>query len=61
MSQPKTPPQRLADLRPNATTDCLVCHQIKPMAGAVRFRAYWVCAACAKKLQTAPQPTKATP
>lgn len=56
MSQPKTPPQRLADLRPNATTDCLVCHQLKPMAGAVRFRAYWVCAACAAKLQKAPTP-----
>lgn len=56
MSKPKPTPQRLADLKPNTTVDCLVCSQLKPMAGAVRFRAYWVCAACALRLQKAPTP-----
>lgn len=40
----------LADLRPNATVQCMYGHAA-PAAGAVKFRAHHVCAECAAKLR----------
>ena len=48
----------LADLRPNATIRCLRCGQQQPSAGAVKFHAHHVCAACATKLQSLQEKTK---
>jgi len=45
---------RLADLRPGEAVDCMVCKQKKPQTDARRFRALWVCGACAAKLQALP-------
>lgn len=47
----RTPKQTLADLRPNATIQCLYCNQAKPQAGSQKFRAHHVCAECVGKLQ----------
>lgn len=44
--------QRLSDLRPNTTIQCLLCEQPKPEAGAQKFRAHKVCADCVRRLQT---------
>ena len=41
----------LADLRPNATVQCLHCEQARPAAGAVKFHSHQVCAACVAKLK----------
>lgn len=38
------------DLRPNATITCFFCRQTKPQQGAVKFRAFHVCADCTKQL-----------
>lgn len=54
----KQPARTLADLRPNATIECLYCGQTKPQAGAVKFRAHHVCADCVKKLQAGEGPAK---
>lgn len=58
----RTPKQTLADLRPNATIQCLYCNQAKPQAGSQKFRAHHVCAECVGKLQaqtTAKAPARA--
>lgn len=49
--KPQHQPHRLTDLRPNATILCLRCEQPRPMTGALRFRAHWVCAGCAVEPQ----------
>ena len=41
----------MADLRPNATINCMVCEQAKPQAGAIKFRSLHVCAECAVKVR----------
>ncbi|WP_288074810.1 hypothetical protein [Pseudomonas sp.] len=48
----------LADLRPNATIQCLYCNTQKPQAGSSKFRAHHVCADCTKKLQAGTGPVK---
>ena len=47
--KPQHHPQRLESLR-SANIDCLRCEQPKPLAGALKFRAHWVCAGCAVEL-----------
>ncbi len=54
MNQTRT----MADLRPNATIQCYYCHEPKQQAGAEKFRAHHVCAACAKKLRALPEKEK---
>jgi hypothetical protein len=41
----------LADLRPNAVIDCMVCEQKKPQAGSEKFHKLDVCRECASKLK----------
>ena len=41
-----------------ATIRCLWCDQPRPMAGATKFRAHWVCAGCTVKLQTTKETAK---
>ena len=41
----------LADLRPNAVIDCMVCEQKKPQAGSEKFHKMDVCGECAAKLK----------
>lgn len=48
----------LADLRPNATIDCMVCEQQKPQAGAIKFRSLHVCRECAAKLRAKQEKAK---
>ena len=51
----KPPPRKtLADLKPGQLITCLRCDQKKPAAGAVKFRANHVCAACAQQLKALP-------
>ena len=52
------PTRTLADLRPNSVIRCLFCGQHQPSAGAVKFHAHHVCAACATKLQSLQEKTK---
>lgn len=61
MSKPKHTPQRLADLRPNTTVNCIACEQPRPTAGAVRFHAHWVCASCTLRLQKTSTPNTTQP
>jgi hypothetical protein len=48
--KPQYHPARLESLR-SASIACLRCELPKPMAGALEFRAHWVCAGCAIELQ----------
>ena len=52
------PTRTLADLRPNSVIRCLFCGQHQPSAGAVKFHAHHVCAACATKLQSLQEKTQ---
>jgi hypothetical protein len=45
------PTKTLADLRPNATIDCMYCNQPKPQAGSEKFYKLDVCCECAAKLK----------
>ena len=46
----KPPKRGMADIRPSAMIDCMLCGQPKPSAGAKPFRALMVCAECTLKL-----------
>lgn len=40
----------MADLKPSAMIDCMLCEKPKPSAGAKPFRALMVCAECTMAL-----------
>ena len=58
MTAKPTPARTLSDLRPNATINCMVCEQVQPQAGAIKFRSLHVCAECAAKVRAKQQPEK---
>ena len=58
MKQPRA--RTMADLRPNATIDCMVCEQQKPQAGAIKFRSLHVCSECAAKVRAKQEKAKLT-